>query len=157
MLLHRYNGPWKVLREPDTASRYCGTAISFVSFCLRARNVAVDKIPVRFTDTQKTMLADYEQYLMTVWTPSDNDIELFQQVLCCVLFRDRQLDIDPLGKLACPVQSFIGLLALRSVGQFVKAGLVTQPISRLLYVSRCSALLLALSKASGADNKRFIR
>jgi hypothetical protein len=82
---------------------------------------------------------------------------MFQQILSSLLFRDKNLEIDLLGKLACPVQSFMALLSIRSLGQFAKAGLVTQPISRLLYISRCSALLLALNEASGFDDRRFIR
>jgi hypothetical protein len=153
----RYCGAWKMLREPDSSRRYCGTAISFVSFCLRAVELPTEKSPTRFTDTQKHLLADYRIYLASLSTPLAEDIKMFQRVLTSVLFRDKSLQIDLLGKLACPVQSFMALLSIRSLGQFAKAGLVTQPISRLLYISRCSTLLFALDEASGADNRRFIR
>ena len=153
----RYSGHWKVLREEDSARRYCGTAISLVSFCLRTVDLPLDKVPIRFTDRQKDVLSGYRQYLMTTTTPSAGDVDAFHQVLSAVLFRDKELEIDFHGKLACPVQSFLAFLSIRSVGEFVKAGLVTQPISRLLYVSRGSVLLTALKEASGADDRRFIR
>jgi len=137
--------------------RYCGTAISFVSFCLRAVNASTATTPVRFTDRQKGLLADYRRYLTSISTSLNDDIKTFQHVLSSLLFRDKNLEIDLLGKLACPVQSFMALLSMRSLGQFTKASLVTQPISRLLYISRCSVLLLALDEASGADDRRFIR
>ena len=156
-LFPRYSGPWKVLREDDSVRRYCGTAISLVSFCLRTVDLASDKVPTRFTNTQKNMLKDYRQYLETTGDPSDIDVDRFHYVLRSVLFRDKELQIDLLGKLACPVQSFLAILSIRSVGKYVKAGLVTQPISRLLYLSRGSVLLATIAEASGADDRRFIR
>jgi hypothetical protein len=145
------------LREADSARRYCGTAISLVSFCLRTVGLPSDKVPTRFTDVQKEALTEYRQYLESATTPSDMDPDRFHHVLRSVLFRDKELQIDLLGKLACPVQSFVAILAIRSVGKYVKAGLITQPISRLLYLSRGSVLLTTLKEASGGDDRRFIR
>jgi hypothetical protein len=145
------------LREADSARRYCGTAVSLVAFCLRVVDLASDKVPTRFTDAQKKALTEYRQYLTTATTQSSTDIDKFHHALRSVLFRDNELQIDLLGKLACPVQSFMAILAIRSVGSYVKAGLVTQPISRLLYLSRGSVLLTTLEEASGADDRRFIR
>lgn len=113
-------------------------------------------IPTRFTERQRTLLLAYRTHLRSSNTPSEDDVDLFQQTLSSILFREKDQQIDLLGKLACPVQSFMAILALRSVGVFVKAGLVTQPISRLLYLSRCSALLLAHEKALGDNDKRFM-
>jgi len=146
-----------MLREVESSRRYCGTAISFVSFCLRALNLPADKIPTRFSDQQQALLRDYQNYLTSVPTPPGDDIQIFQRVLFSLLFRDKNLEIELLGKLACPVQSFNAFVSIRSLGQFAKAALVTQPIARFLYISRCSALLFALDEASGADNRRFIR
>lgn len=145
------------MREPDSARRYCGTAISLVSFCLRAVDLAPDKIPTRFTDAQKNALVEYRQYLQSETARSNIDADRFHRVLRSVLFRDKELQIDLFGKLACPVQSFMAILAIRSVGKFVKAGLITQPISRLLYIMRGSVLLASIEQASGANDKRFIR
>ena len=153
----RYCGPWKVLREDDSARRYCGTAISLVAFCLRIVDLAPSKVPTRFTDTQKGVLKEYRQYLETSGDPSNIDVDRFHDVLRSVLFRDKELQIDLHGKLACPVQSFLAILSIRSAGKYVKAGLVTQPISRLLYLSRGSVLLTTIKETSGADDRRFIR
>lgn len=81
---------------------------------------------------------------------------MFQTALASVLFREENIDIDLLGKLACPVQSYMALLALRSVGNFVPACLVTQPISRLMYLSRNMAHRLTLDQVP-KDDKRFFR
>lgn len=156
ILLCRYSGAWKVLREQESSRRYCGFGIAFVSFCLRAVALPDNVIPVRFSDKTKTVLMEYRSYLMSNPPPSDHDVDRFQLVISSVLFRERQDEIDLAGKLACPVQSFMAILALRGVGQFVKAALVTQPISKLLYLSRCSVLLLTLYQAPASD-KRFIR
>ena len=83
--------------------------------------------------------------------PSHTDIENFQEVLSCVLFRDQTIEINAAGRLACPVQTYIALLSLRKRGDFVKPGLVTQPISRLLYLSRCVVLLITLRDHKGTE------
>jgi hypothetical protein len=138
-------GRWKVLREPESARRYCGTAVSFVSFCLKTVTLPPNRVPTRFTDIQRTTLEDYRQYLTTSPVSSSDDVERFQTVLHRVLFREQVLDIDTVGRLACPVQSYIALLSLRRTGHFVQAGLVTQPISRLMYLSRGVVLKAAIS------------
>jgi len=153
--LVRYLGPWKVLREPESARRYCGTAISFVSFCLKAFSLPSDKIPTRFSDRQRAILQDYQEYLTGDFAPSHEDVGRFQEVLSCVLFRDEDIKIHVDGRLACPVQTFIALLSLRKAGDFVKPGLVTQPISRLLYLSRCAVLQIALR--NHGDTEGFTR
>jgi len=153
--LCRYLGPWKVLREPESARRYCGTAISFVSFCLKTFSLPSGKIPTRFTDSQRAVLEDYKKYLMSDLAPSGDDVNKFQSTLFSVLFREQGLEIDTVGRLACPVQSYIALLSLRNTGQFVKAGLVTQPISRLLYLSRSVVLRIALRDRN--DAQRFMQ
>jgi len=152
---HRNRGPWKVLREVLTSTRYGGTAISFVSFCLRAVDLPRGTVPTLFSGSQRTALVNYKGYLVKVRRVSEDDVDMFQGVLASVLFREEDLCIATLGKLACPVQSYMALLALRSVGKFVKASLVTQPISRLMYLSRNVALLLALGKMPSTD-RRFI-
>lgn len=114
------------------------------------------EIPTRFTLRQRALLTAYQGHLSSLHAPSEEDIDRFQETLCSVLFREKEQEIDLLGKLACPVQSFMAILALRGIGVFAKAGLVTQPISRLLYLSRCSVLLLAHANASGGDSKRFM-
>jgi hypothetical protein len=149
--LRRYLGPWKVLREPDSTRRYCGTAISFVSFCLKASSLPSDKIPTRFTDSQQAALNDYKEYLMASLVPSANDITRFQSALFSVLFREEGFEIDTAGRMACPVQSYMALLSLRGLGQFVNAGLVTQPVSRLLYLSRSAVLQVALHDCNEAE------
>src|ERR1700733_2547858 len=126
-------GPWKVLREPESARRYCGTAISFMSFCLRTFSLPSDAIPTRFNDKQRDELDKYKTYLKSPIDSSAMDVEKFQSALFCVLFREECVDISAAGRLSCPVQSYIALLSLRKAGDFVKPGLVTQPISRLLY------------------------
>lgn len=75
---------------------------------------------------------------------SDDDIERFQTALACVLFREQGFEINTLGRLACPVQTYIALFSMRKSGEFVKAGLVTQPIARLLYLSRCVILRITV-------------
>ena len=137
-------GPWKVLREIDSARRYCGTAISFLSFCLRSFSLPREKVPTRFTDRQRAMLEEYKQYLSTEADSTDADIDKFQSALFSVLFRDPDARIDVTGRLSCPVQCYVALLAFRKTGDFVKPGLVTQPISRLLYLSRSAVLQTAL-------------
>jgi hypothetical protein len=143
-------GPWKVLREPESARRYCGTAISFVSFCLRAFALPLDEVPTRFTDKQRAALEGYKSYLMTDLILSNDDVKKFESVLFSLLFREPGFEIDKVGRLGCPVQSYIALLSLRKTGDFVKAGLVTQPISRLLYLSRCVVLRIALDVHEGS-------
>lgn len=137
-------GAWKVLREPDSARRYCGTAISFLAFCLRACSLPTTAVPTRFTDEQRDLLNGYKDYLTSVVDSSAADVEEFQSALFSVLFRMPGLDITPAGRLSCPVQSYVALVSLRTVGDFVKPGLVTQPISRLLYLSRGAILQAAL-------------
>jgi hypothetical protein len=144
-------GPWKVLREPESARRYCGTAISLLSFCLRVLNISADTVPTRFTNEQRDILNDYVKYLMSSTSSPLENVHRFQVALFCVLFRERGFDISVMGRLACPVQSYIALLSLRKQGVFVKAGLVTQPISRLLYLSRAAVLKTALHGLSGGD------
>lgn len=146
---------WKVLRQVESARRYCGTAISFVSFCLKAFSLPPEKAPARFTNTQRTMLESYKEHLMADTPPSDDDIERFQALLSCVLFREQGFGIDAAGRLACPVQTYMALLSLRRTGDFVKAGLVTQPISRLLYLSRCVVLRIAVRDYG--DTEGFLR
>lgn len=147
----RYLGPWKVLREPDSARRYCGTAISLVSFCLKALPLSQDEVPTRFTDQQRATLGGYKEYLTENLVPSDGDAERFQTALFSVLFREQGFEIDTVGRLACPVQSYIALLSLRKPGQFVNATLVTQPISRLLYLSRSAVLHVARRDCNGLE------
>jgi len=142
--MHRYMGRWQVLREPESARRYCGTAISLLSFCLKVVSSMDCEVPTKFTETQKAVLCDYQTYLTTNYVESDSDIERFQAALCCVLFREKEYNIDLVGRLACPIQSYIALLSLRKMGEFVKPGLVTQPIARLLYLSRMAVLRMAL-------------
>lgn len=137
-------GPWKVLREPESARRYCGTAISFVSFCLRTFCLPSDTIPTRFTEEQRAYLGEYKAYLASPIDSCATDVEKFQSALFCVLFREQCVDISAAGRLSCPVQSYIALLSLRKAGDFVKPGLVTQPISRLLYLARAAVLKTAL-------------
>jgi hypothetical protein len=115
-----------------------------------------DKVPTRFTETQKSLLGDYKYHLSTTPMESEEDLNIFQRTLFSVLFRHEQAGIDKSGKLACPVQSFMALLALRSVGNFVGASLVTQPISRLMYSSRGAVLLHALDTAPKFENRRFL-
>ena len=79
------------------------------------------------------------------------DVEKFQTALFSVLFREQGVDITPAGRLSCPVQSYIALLSLRKAGDFVKASLVTQPISRLLYLSRAAILQTALRDHDRAE------
>lgn len=87
---------------------------------------------------------------------SADDVEKFQVALSSVLFRDRGLEINVVGRLACPVQTYIALLSLRKTGEFVKAGLVTQPIARLLYLSRCAVLQTTL-RDHKKDTEGFTR
>lgn len=101
------------------------------------------------------MLDSYRKYLAADVPSSEDDIEKFQDALSCVLFREKGLEINAAGRLACPVQTFMALLSLRKVGDFVKAGLVTQPISRLLYLSR-AAVLMAVLRDHGGDES-FMR
>lgn len=154
--LLRYSGPWKVLREPESARRYCGTAISFLSFCLKASSLPSDKIPTQFTESQRTTLREYQECLMGNPAQSDSDTEKFQAALSSVLFRDRGFEIDTVGRLACPLQTYIALLSLRKTGEFVKPGLVTQPISRFMYLSR-SAVLQTVLRDHNRDTEGFIR
>lgn len=149
--LSRFLGAWRVLREPESARRYCGTAISFVSFCFKALSLPDDKVPTRFTDLQRATLQDYQEYLTVDAPSSDDDIQRFQEALSCVLFREEGFEIDTVGRLACPVQAYVALLSLRKTGEFVKAGLVTQPISRLLYLSRSVVLRIALREHSNKE------
>ena len=151
----RHLGAWRMLRESESARRYCGTAISLVSFSLRAFTLPSDKVPTWFTDMQQATLREYQEYLMGDLTPSDTDLEKFQAALSSVLFRDRGVDIDTVGRLACPVQSFISLLSLRKTGEFVKPSLVTQPISRFIYLSRAVVLRIALRDYK--DKEIFLR
>lgn len=88
-------------------------------------------------------------------TPSHADVKKFQEVLSCVLFRDQSVKIDTAGRLACPVHTYMALLSLRKAGDFVKAGLVTQPISRLLYLSRSAVLQIVLRDHK--DTEGFMR
>lgn len=81
--------------------------------------------------------------------PSTGDTEKFQHALFCVLFREEASDLSVAGRLSCPVQCYISLLSLRKYGHFVKPGLVTQPISRLMYLSRAAVLKKALATHSG--------
>jgi hypothetical protein len=101
------------------------------------------------------MLSDYREHLAADVPSSEKDIEKFQDALSCVLFREKGLEIDAAGRLACPVQTFMALLSLRKAGDFVKAGLVTQPISRLLYLSRAAVLMAVLRDHK--DGKAFMR
>jgi hypothetical protein len=101
------------------------------------------------------MLRDYQEYLMADLSPSRGDVQKFQEVLSCVLFRDQSIKVDMAGCLACPVQTYIALLSLRKAGDFVKPGLVTQPISRLLYLSRSAVLQIALHNHE--DTEGFMR
>ena len=144
-------GAWRVLREPESARRYCGTAISFVSYCLRTVSLSPDVVPIRFNDKQRAVLNNYKTYLTSSTDPSAVDIEEFQSALFCVLFREQRIDTSAAGRLSCPVQSYIALLSLRKTGDFVKASLVTQPISRLLYISRAAVLKTALRDYDSAE------
>jgi hypothetical protein len=144
-------GSWKVLREPESARRYCGTAISFLSFCLKTFSLPLSTVPTRFTDKQRAQLEDYRKYLMSPTDSPAADIENFQSALLCVLFREESVDISTAGRLSCPVQSYIALISLRKAGDFVKPGLVTQPISRLLYISRAVVLKTALRDYNEAE------
>jgi len=101
------------------------------------------------------VLRSYQEHLMADLPPSRDDIEKFQEVLSCILFRDQSIDINGAGRLACPVQTYMALLSLRKAGDFVKPGLVTQPISRLLYLSRCVVLRITLRDHKGTEG--FIR
>jgi hypothetical protein len=127
-------------------------------------DLGTDKIPTRFSDEQKIVLGSYQMYLTTTRMSldgdtdgdTDEDTDAFHQTLSSILFRDKHLQMDLLGKLACPIQSYMALIALRSVGRFVNANLVTQPISRLIYLSRGLVLLIALDRAKGANERRFM-
>lgn len=147
-------GSWKVLREVESARRYCGAAISFVSFSLKSLSLPLDKVPARFTDSQRTLLEDYQKYLMDPTDSPEEDVNQFQSALFSVLFREHTVDIDLTGRLSCPVQCYIALLSLRKMGNFVKPALVTQPISRLLYLSRSVVLQTALRDCN--DTERFM-
>lgn len=129
-------------------------AISLVSFCLRSFSLPHDKLPTRFTDNQRAVLEDYKQYLMDPTDSPGEEVTRFQSALFSVLFRERAVSIDLTGHLSCPVQCYMALLSLRKVGDFVKAGLVTQPISRLLYLSRSAILQTALRDCD--DEERFL-
>lgn len=87
--------------------------------------------------------------------PLSEDVQKFQSALFCVLFREQAFDTSAAGRLSCPVQSYIALLSLRKIGDFVKPGLVTQPIARLMYLSRAAVLKRAL--AEHGDTDEFIR
>ena len=100
-------------------------------------------------------MRSYEKHLEADIPPSQNDIEAFQDTLYCVLFRESGMKMNADGRLACPVQTFMALLSLREAGDFVKAGLVTQPISRLLYLSRSVVLRIAL-RDNDKDSAGFI-
>ena len=82
---------------------------------------------------------------------SDDDVHKFQSALSCVLFREHGFEIDRVGRLACPVQSYIALLSLQKAGHFVHPGLVTQPISRLLYLSRSVVLRITVRDHEGKE------
>ena len=127
-----------------------------MAFCLRAASLGPEEIPLRFTAGQLHQLTAYQAYLSTDFSGSEVDVDLFQDTLSTILFRCERQEIDLLGKLACPVQSFMAILALRSVGKFVGARLVTQPISRLMYLSRGAVLLLALEQAPKMEDTRFM-
>lgn len=114
-------------------------------------SLPTDDIPTRFTDNQRTALEDYKEYLMADIASCAADVEKFQMALSSVLFRQQGFKIDTVGRLGCPAQSYIAILSLRGTGQFVKAGLVTQPISRLLYLSRSAVLHTALHDHKDAD------
>lgn len=129
-------------------------AISLVSFCLRSFSLPHDKLPTRFTDNQRAVLEDYKQYLMDPTDSPGEEVTRFQSALFSVLFRERAVSIDLTGRLSCPVQCYMALLSLRKVGDFVKAGLVTQLISRLLYLSRSAILQTALRDCD--DEERFL-
>ena len=144
-----------MLREPESARRYCGTGISFLSFCLKVLSHPSSKVPTRFTDRQRTALEGYKEYLMSESPASNGDVEKFESALSCILFRDTDMEIDKVGRLACPVQSYIALLSLRNTGEFVHPSLVTQPISRLLYLSRATVLRVTLRDHTDTD--RFMR
>ena len=118
-------------------------------------SIPPDKVPPRFTDEQRATLGAYKEYLMESLIPSDRDIERFQTALFSVLFREQDFEIDTVGRLGCPVQSYIALLSLRRVGQFVNATLITQPISRLLYLSRSAILHVARRDCN--DVERFTK
>lgn len=118
--------------------------ISLVSFCLKTYSLPTTSVPTRFTDNQRTVLSEYQGYLMSGVDSPNTDIEKFQTALFSVLFREDGLDITPAGRLSCPVQSYMALISLRKAGDFVKAGLVTQPISMLMYLSRLAILQAAL-------------
>jgi hypothetical protein len=152
---HRYRGQWKVLREEESARRYCAAAISLVSFCLRAFALPPGEVPIRFTDTQQAALRVYKEHLEDSHAASDNDVDIFEETLSRVLFRERNVEISLAGRLSCPVQCYIALLSLRRTGEFVKPSLVTQPISRLLYLSRSVALRIALRHRG--DSESFMR
>ena len=101
------------------------------------------------------MLEDYKRHLTGDFPPSAGDVDKFQSALFSVLFREEGVQIDTVGRLSCPVQSYVALVSLRKTGQFVKAGLVTQPISRLLYLSRSVVLRMALRDCN--EKERFMR
>ena len=92
---------------------------------------------------------------MASLAPSCGDVEKFESALFSVLFREQGVQIDTIGRLACPVQSYLAFVSLWETGQFVKAGLVTQPISRFLYLSRAVVLRIALRDCSGEET--FLR
>lgn len=112
------------------------------------------KLPTRFTANQCTVLQNYMDFLKAETAPSRTDIDRFQSALFSVLFREQEIDLDASGRLSCPVQCYIALLSLRKIGDFVKPGLVTQPISRLIYLSRMLVLQIALRRCG--DSERFL-
>ena len=68
------------------------------------------------------------------------------------MFRCNWQDIVLLGKLACPVQLFMAILTLQSVGKFVGVRFVTQLTLYLMYLSWGAALLLTLEQASEMED-----
>jgi len=74
-----------------------------------------DTVPTLFSESQRTTLVNYKGYLVKVRRVSEDDVVMFQGALASVLFREEDVGISTLGKLACPVQSYMALLALRSV------------------------------------------
>ena len=107
-----------------------------------------------FTNKQYEALQLYKEHLMTAAWPSTGDTKKFQHVLFCVLFQEEASDLSVAGWLSYPMQCYIPLLLLRKYGYFIKPGLVTQPILRLMYLLRAVVLKKAL--ATHSDDSGFM-
>ncbi|KAF9792306.1 hypothetical protein BJ322DRAFT_1102821 [Thelephora terrestris] len=109
----QYMGAWKVLYKPDSARCYCETAISLLTFCLRACFLPTTAIPTQFTDEQLDTLKDYNKSLTSVVDSSAADVEKTIKVLC-----EKHLGMGE-GKISgklISLRKYVSSLALREPG-----------------------------------------